>query len=195
MADVVDDTYLDMISNAFQFLEDDYGFKLTRINSIMTAYENNNFCIRVNYYERSGYVEFSVLEKHLDEKVFLEDLCQAFGGALEPFERGLAAYDLGVLERCIDRLAESIKSELRDFLSGDKVAILKAVAVHNRQHEELLDDMELGGTRMSASEAWDRQDLSKFLESMYRIPSEKRTESEKRRVRIAEIKIGHQDDS
>lgn len=178
-----------LVMDVFAFLAANYEYKLSICEPLRIEYRSDKIVLSILRETQSGWIGVYFALPEEKSEISLEEIADHMGGALNGYKTGLHAYDLEVAGRCLQKLADTLQSHLHKLLQGDldEFNRLHSAALESRRRH--MTDMQFGGLRMAAQEAWDSADFQEFMRLTSKIETKHLTESEKRRQRIAEIKI------
>ncbi|SMC37162.1 hypothetical protein SAMN06297251_101459 [Fulvimarina manganoxydans] len=178
-----------LVAECFEFLIKDYQFEMSIEYPLEIHFRSEKILLSIERETRSGWIGLEISTATGEMGVSLEEIAGQFGGALEDYESGLYAYEDAVAAKCLQKLAEKVKTHLHKLLLGDLDELQRLHTVAQESRRLVLADMQFGGLRTRAHEAWDRGDSQEYLRVTDQIEPESLTDSEVRRRRMARIRL------
>jgi len=151
----------------FSFLETSFGFVLHAGESIL-RYETQNVYVLIGYDSNRSY-ELSIdLGRRSSTKEppfnFGEILRSVKAPEMVPFSYQASSEE--VLERCLEKLAQSLWKYGADFLRNDTAAFLRLAEFRQREGAAYALSRDLRLARTQAEAAWVRKDYAKVIRAL-----------------------------
>lgn len=182
-----DHFFADMILDVFGFLRTDYNYEYLAFNAINVVFTSGDYSLR---FERqndgSGWMGMFVgMGK---KEIMLANIAESLPGNLKFYAGDFYASDAKSARAGMENLANALKLHYPQIFLGDTEEFNRLHALSRDQRDKELEDMKYGGLRSRAIEAWDKKDYAVYIFHIRLVPSYARTDSEERRLRMAQIK-------